>query len=116
MRPPVTQAFQAHELQHVVHPQAPRVAGAVVLQHLAHGQLPLDPDLLEDDPDAVPELPTTIGWVPTEHLDRACVTVPVALEDLERCGLACSVGTQQGEHLTTLHGERDVVDCQHLAV
>ena len=41
-----------------------------VLQHLPHGQLPLDPPLLEDDSDAVPKFPIAIGGVPTEHLDR----------------------------------------------
>ena len=50
-------------------------------QHLAHGQLPLDPDLLEDDSDAVPEFPIAIGGVPTEHLDRAAVPMPMALQE-----------------------------------
>ena len=51
----VAEAFQPDQLQHLVHRTTTRVAGPVVDQRLSHGQLALDPDLLEDDPDPVPK-------------------------------------------------------------
>ena len=98
------------ELEHLVHGAGPRVVPGVAGQRLADRQEGLDGQLLEHDAQALAQLPTgrRIGGVVPEHLDPAAVARAEALEDLDRRGLAGTVGPEQGEDLALLHLEGDV--------
>ncbi len=112
----VAEPVEADQFQHLVDGAAARVAGPVVLEGLAHGQLPLDAHLLEDDPDPVPEPRRSHRRIVAQHLHGAGVSAAVSLEDLHGRRLAGPVRPQQREHLTGLHVERQVVDGPDVAV
>ena len=48
--------------------------------------------------------------VESEHLDRAAVAASETLQNLDRRGLAGSIGAQQSEQLTLMNVEGDAVE------
>src|SRR5690606_12511138 len=77
----------------LTHRDRARLAG--LLQHDAQPRLPIEP---------------TAGRVGAEHRDLAGGTDPLPLEDLDRRRLAGTVRPEQGEDLTAMDVEADVVD------
>jgi len=77
-----------------------------------HGQLAL----LQLDADEPAKLIAIALRVPAEHDDLAVVGLAQSHDALDRGGLAGPVRAEDPEDLATLHGERDVLDRDVVAV
>jgi hypothetical protein len=98
------------QLQQLVHGARALVPAAVHLEHLGHGELGLEPAGLQHDAEAVAQRALAAGGVGAEHAHRAGVGQAVALEDLDRRGLARAVGAEEAEHLAGGDVEADAAD------
>src|SRR6185436_10576369 len=80
-----------------------------VLDRLADRDAGVQPGALKHDPDPLLELAVAPLGVVAEHPDLASAAAPVALQDLDRCGLSGPVWTEQPVDLAGLHGEREAL-------
>ena len=92
-----------------------RVVGVVVvggeqLQRLERLHARVEPAFLQHHADARAQLVAVAPRVDAEHAHLAGVGSAVALEDLDRGGLARAVRAEQAEHLAGRDRERDPVD------
>ena len=55
-----------------------------------------------------PPLAGAVGGIDPQGFHLPATALSKAFEDLDRGGLAGSVGPEQGEHLTLLHFEADI--------
>ncbi len=94
----------------------PRVGLGEVLHGLAHGRARVEAAALQDDPDPLLQAAVAALGIPPEHPHLAPGAAPVALEDLDRRGLAGPVRPEQAEHLPALDGEGDAAHGLHVAV
>ena len=86
------------------------VVGGEELQCLERADARVEPAVLEHHADLRAELRAVAPRVDAEHAHFACVGAPVALEDLDRGGLARAVRPEETEDLTGVDGERESVD------
>ena len=93
-----------------------REVRGVEAEGLAHRQRAERPALLQDDAELRAPVGTGGGRVLSEHEHVAAVTLAVALEDLGRRGLACSVTPEEREYLAALHLEVQAIDDVAVAV
>src|SRR5829696_611175 len=100
----LAQADQVHRLVDV--PRRGVVAG-VLLDRLARGELRDQAGLLQDEADAVSPTPIRPLWVDPQHAHLARIPGPIALEDLDRRGLARAIRAQEGEDLARADLEVD---------
>ena len=109
---------EADEPDDLGHAQGRRVVAGVAGDGLAHGQVRLDRDVLQDQPGPLAQLASTgpIAWVKAEHFDRAAIAGPESLQDLQRGGLAGPVRPEQGDDLALLDAKADVAHGLHRAV
>ena len=114
--PGVGLLVQPGEGEHLGDGARVRVVAGVQAHQLARGEGVLEARLLEHDPDSLPEGPAAGLRVEPEHLDRARVRGPVALEHLDRGGLPGAVGAEQGHDLTLVDREVEAVDGPDLPV
>jgi len=106
----VLQPDQGEDLGHG--PRGAVVAGEE-LQRLLDGERGFDLGVLQDHADPLPPPTVRVRGVRAEHPYVAAVATPVPLEDLDRGGLAGSVGSEQPEDLPPVDCEvhaRDRVD------
>jgi hypothetical protein len=82
----------------------------------ATGEVAVYPGGLQDDPDLALEALSLPRRVKSEHLDRAGVAGPVALEDLDGRGLPGTVRAEDGEDLPALDQQVDPPHRLHAAV
>ena len=94
----------------VVDPAWRPVVAGVELEALPHGQAGLGLRFLQNDADPVPPRTAGLGRVDTQYADLAVCAFPEALEDLDRGGLAGTVGTEEGEDLAAVDFEVDPAD------
>ncbi len=90
-----------------------RIVAAVEVENLGNGQVGLHARRLEHDPDALPEPTVAQGRVEPEHRHLAGVPRAVALQDLDRGGLAGPVRAEQGEDLPFADREVESGDRRH---
>src|SRR6185369_14939298 len=90
---------ETDELDHLAHVSRPLVVAGEELEDLPDGEEGIHGRGLEDDADARPKVAARAGRIGSEHLHRALVSVPVALEDLDGGRLAGAVRPEEGEHL-----------------
>jgi len=82
-----------------------RVVGRPPFEHLADRQKLLHGRFLQDYPDAFEHAPAVVPGIEPEHAHIAGTGGLVALQYLHDRRLARTVGTEQGEDLTTLNFE-----------
>ncbi len=107
--PGVGLLVQPGEGEHLGDGARVRVVAGVQAHQLARCEGVLEASLLEHDPDSFPEGSAPGLRVEPEHLDRARVRGPVALEHLDRGGLPGTVGSEQGHDLTLVDREVEAV-------
>ncbi len=90
------EADQADDL--IDRPRA-RLVGGVHGNGLAHGEVPVDAGGLQHDPDPALQFRALSAGVQAKNADLAAVTGAVALENLDRGGLARPVRAEQRENL-----------------
>ena len=91
------------------------VAGEEV-EDLGRAEHGVDAPLLQHDPDVRHQGHMVAPGVEPQHPDRAAVDRPVALERLDRAGLAGTVRAEEGDDLSRCTDERQAVDGHRLAV
>ena len=102
--------FEAHQIDHFIHWPRMRIKGGVHRDRLAHGQIPINARGVQHDPDAALQLRPLTAGIHSEYADVAVVAGPVALENLDRGGLARTVRAQQREHLAVADRQVDTPD------
>src|SRR3954469_25769031 len=93
-----------------------RVGGAEVLHRLAHGRARVEARALEHDAHPGAQLAVARGRIEAEHGHVAGAPLAVALEDLDRGGLARAVRPEQSEYLAAPHRERHTAHGLELAI
>src|SRR5204862_4031002 len=89
-------AGQPDQVDRFLGPAGTRVERGEVPDDLEHGELRTGAGQLEHDADPGPPGPARPGRVLAEHVDRAVIAAPEALQDLDRGGLARAVRPEQG--------------------
>src|SRR5581483_4778720 len=101
---------EADELDHLVRVARPLVVAGEQIEVLGDAQVLVHRTRLEDDADTLPPVAPGALGVLAEDGDRAGVTPPVSLEDLDRGRLARAVRAEQAEHLARGDLEIDPAD------
>ena len=114
--PRVALLAEPDELDHLVDVTWVRVVAREEPMRLGDGEQRAQLGVLEHDADPLSQCARRIAWIVTEHVRVAPVTCAIALEDLDRGGLAGSVRPEQAEDLALGHLEADTAQCFHLAV
>ena len=97
-------------MDHLIHRPRPGVEGGVHGDRLAHGEVPVDAGGLQHDPDAALQPGPLTAGIHTKNADLTAVPGPVALENLDRGGLARPVRAEQREHLAYADRQVDPPD------
>ncbi len=96
--------------------RADGVEARPVAQRLARGDVAVDAARLQHDADPPAQRQRARGGVLSQHRHLAAAARAVALEDLDRRGLARPVGPEQPEHLAAAHLDVDAAHRLELAV
>ncbi len=107
---------QPHLLDRLIDVPRPRVVPGEQLERLAHRELGVHPALLQDDADALAPLAGRMRGVLAEDRDLARRALAIALEHLDRRGLAGAVRAQEGEDLAPLDGQVQATDGLEVAI
>jgi hypothetical protein len=103
-------------VDHLIHRPRTRVEGGVHGDRLTHGEIPVDTGGLQHDPDAALQPGPLTAGIHTKNADLTAVPGPVALENLDRGGLARPVRAEQREHLAYADRQVDAPDSLHARV
>ena len=103
-------------MNHVGDCEGMAVVAGVHREHLGDREVRLDAALLQHDADALTQFGAAVRGVHAEHRDVARIARAVALEDLDRRGLASTVGAEHSNTLALVDREADAVHRMHLAV
>ena len=98
---------QAGQADHLTGVPRCRIVTRIAGNRLADGQVGLDRDVLQHQPDPLAQRPPggPVARIVAEHLDPSGVPGAESLQDLQRGGLARAVRPEQGEDLPVRHGE-----------
>ena len=109
---------QADQRDHLIDAPWRRVIARVAGDGLADRQVGLDRDVLQDQPDPLPQFPARgpVAGIESQHLGPPGVPFPEALQDLQRRGFPGAVRPQQREDLAQADGEADPAQRGHRAV
>ena len=109
---------QADQVDHLADVARRRVVARVARDGLPDGQVRLDRDVLQDQPDPLAQRPAAgpVAGVDAEHVDLARVPGAEPLQDLQDGGLARAVRAEQREDLAAADGEAHAADGRHRAV
>src|SRR4029079_6002680 len=90
---------RARELHSPLHVPRVRVVAGEHEVHLAYGEQRAQLRLLEHDADALAQIARCSARVEPEHRRLSTVAAAIALEDLDRRRLPCTVRPEKAEHL-----------------
>src|SRR4051812_30548814 len=105
--PGVGLLLEANEVDDLARVARVRVVLGELLDSLAHGGVRVERGALEDDAHALEERPLALRGIVAEHRHVAGAPLAIALEDLDRRGLAGPVRAEQPEDLSSDQLEGD---------
>ena len=98
------------------HAEGVPVVAGVHREHFGDGEVRIDSALLQDDAETLAHLGSAVRRIHTEDRDGTRIACAVALEDLDRRGLAGAVRAEHGDALALFDGEADTANRMHVAV
>ena len=85
------------------------------VERLADPHARVDPPALQHATHLVDHGPVLSHWIDSQHTDESTRWREIPLKATERGGLACTIGTEEGDNFAWLDADRDLVHCHRVA-